>query len=192
MIILDNIVVQPAENKNMEERVSFEEILLKTIARNDIPKTPRKRISHGAEILTYKDTLHRMKKDKEDNEKAKETIRLNKLKRASKTNNKKITQKKAQKTNRTIKNKRRKYSVSDSESDCSYSSMNSSEDDNIDGYLQAISEESNNEDLQEPLPSTSKKQEIKKSKIKRPVRETKQYSDKPQEKLIRQPSVSIM
>lgn len=30
-----------------------------------------------------------MKKEKEDNEKAKETIRLNKLKRASKTNNKK-------------------------------------------------------------------------------------------------------
>lgn len=115
--ILDIKVINPTDNKNKEkERVSFEELLLKTISRNDIPKSVKKRVSQGAEILTHRDVLDRLKKQKEEKEKADEKKQLSKLKRASNTKNKK-PRKNKMKAN---KNKRKKNLESDSESDCSY------------------------------------------------------------------------
>lgn len=56
------------ENKKKHVNVEFEELLLKSIARNDPPKLPRKRVPKGAEILTYKDVINTMKREKEEKE----------------------------------------------------------------------------------------------------------------------------
>ncbi|XP_063384473.1 uncharacterized protein LOC134670603 [Cydia fagiglandana] len=165
--ILSNIeLTSTSYQKQKDEHVSFEELLLETISRSDIPKTSRKRVSQEAEILTYKEAIDRMKKKKDEKEKAEEIKRLNKLKRV---NNKKKNEKKKQKKliDKKSKSKKRKNLESDSESDCSYTPMDDSDDEDLATFAQRLlCDESFDEDLQEPLLSTTNENLEKKPKLK--------------------------
>lgn len=140
--ILENLLVKPAQqtNKqneldNMNIRVPFEQLLLKSIARNDPPKTKKKRV-RGAEVLTYKEVVDRIKNEQKERKKkiqkpAKKVL-LNK--------NKKI---------------KKKHYVSDSNSSCSYQSANSSlnEDPGI-FFDNLLADESIRESLDENFETT--------------------------------------
>lgn len=137
--ILECKMVKPMENQNIvEERVSFEELVLKTIARNDPPRNPKKRIN-GAEILTSKDVMSRNRKEKEEKEEAKLRKAQKCLRKNNKSNNPKKIPRKQKETKINRKTTRRE--ISDSDSVCSYTSNSSIELEDIDSCRQNTLEE---------------------------------------------------
>lgn len=79
--------------------VSFQELLLQKIARNDPPKTKKKRVSKGAEVLTYKEVTDRMEREHEENKREAEMKEVRKkIKMENSINKKKGEKRKAKKT----------------------------------------------------------------------------------------------
>lgn len=145
--ILDVKSIPPV--KKNQENISFEEILLQTIAKNDPPTNRKRRVNNSrAEILTYKHVLEQMKKEKAE----KDVVQENKLKRKmakdakKKENNvqKKAKQPKKANIQKTGIKKRKltknKVSDSDSNSTGSYKSKNDSDDEDINAFYESILE----------------------------------------------------
>ncbi|CAK1586831.1 unnamed protein product [Parnassius mnemosyne] len=129
--IFGNELIQAANtfNKINEEdfNVSFEELLLNSIAHNDPPKNKKKRVTRGAEILTYQEVIDRIEKEQEE----KRTKKLQKNKKAKKnkeTKIKKLNKKRKRGIKRNTKIKKNHYET-DSNSSCSYQSDDISDED---------------------------------------------------------------
>lgn len=171
--IIDCKIVKAANN-TIQPVVSFEELLLKTIAKNDVPKTQKKRITNSnAEVLTYKDAIDRMKKEKEEKDKKlidKENQK--KLKEIKKNERKIISQgKKLKQPKRNIRGngrvdkksrsnkksgtkkvfRRQKYEL-ESDSSCSYVSLSETESEqNLESFYERIMHDRNSDSEYEDI-----------------------------------------
>ncbi|CAH2219755.1 jg26433, partial [Pararge aegeria aegeria] len=75
--ILYTKILTPAKNKE-NDMESFEKIPLQSIARNYPPKITKKLINSGAEVVNYKSSIERIRKEKEEKEKTGKKANRNK------------------------------------------------------------------------------------------------------------------
>ncbi|CAB3255555.1 unnamed protein product [Arctia plantaginis] len=119
------------EAKTNVMNVSFQELLLKKIGHSDPPKTKKKRVTRGAEILTYNEVIDRMEKEQEEKQR--------------KTEEKQARQKRKLKKKTLTKKKKTRYE-SDSNTSGSFQSNDSSEAEDPETFYKSLLENNSDND----------------------------------------------
>lgn len=136
------------------QNVTFEELLLQKIAKDNTKKNPKKRVQKGAEILTYKEVINSMKEEKEKKDleiQRKETLKRIKLEDKSKAKRKRETNNRGKGKNKNVPIKKKKRNVyensSDTDDTTSYSLKDSTDDEDVSVFYQSLLDEEKENDI---------------------------------------------